>query len=120
MLAGDEEPGPATEPWAALLPGLDTTPMGWQDRRWFLGEHGPLLFDQTGNIGPSLWWDGRIVGGWAQAPDGEIVCRFLEDAGSEAVAAAGKAAARLASLIGDARLTARARGRTWLEKELNP
>jgi hypothetical protein len=120
VLAGDEEPAPAAEPWAALLPGLDTTPMGWQDRTWFLGEHGPRLFDQTGNIGPSLWWDGRIVGGWAQAPDGEIVCRFLEDAGSEAVAAAGKAAARLTALIGDARLTARARGRTWLEKELNP
>jgi hypothetical protein len=60
------------------------------------------------------------VGGWAQAPDGEIVCRFLEDAGSEAAAAADRAAARLTALIGDARLTARARGRTWLEKELNP
>jgi hypothetical protein len=118
LLAGDEEPAPAAEPWAALLPGLDTTPMGWQDRTWFLGGHGPKLFDLTGNIGPSLWWDGRIVGGWAQAPDGEIVCRFLEDAGSEAAAAAGAAAARLASLIGGARLTARARGRTWLEKEL--
>jgi hypothetical protein len=119
VLAGDDEPAPAAEPWAALLPGLDTTPMGWQDRSWFLGAHGPLLFDQTGNIGPSLWWDGRIVGGWAQAPDGEIVCRFYEDAGSGAAAAADKAAARLAALIGDARLTARARGRTWLEKELS-
>ncbi len=118
LLAADEEPAPVPEPWAALLPGLDTTPMGWQDRSWFLGGHGPKLFDLTGNIGPSLWWDGRIVGGWAQAPDGEIVCRFLEDAGSEAAAAADKAAARLASLIGGARLTARARGRTWLEKEL--
>jgi hypothetical protein len=119
LLAGDEEPAPAAEPWAALLPGLDTTPMGWQDRAWFLGAHGPRLFDRNGNIGPSLWWDGRIVGGWAQAPDGEIVCRFLEDAGAEAAAAVDQAAARLASLIGDARLTARTRGRTWLETELS-
>ena len=35
LLAGDEEPAPAAEPWAALLPGLDTTPMGWQERSWY-------------------------------------------------------------------------------------
>ncbi|HUZ27586.1 MAG TPA: crosslink repair DNA glycosylase YcaQ family protein, partial [Streptosporangiaceae bacterium] len=48
--------------------------------------HGPRLFDRAGNVGPTLWWDGRIVGGWAQDRDGEIVCRFLEDAGSDAAA----------------------------------
>ncbi len=117
-LAGDLEPVAETEPWAALLPALDSTPMGWQRRAWFLGEHGPRLFDRTGNIGPSLWWDGRIVGGWAQDSDGEIVCRFLEDAGSEAVAAADTAAQRLGAVLGSVRLTARARGRTWLEQEL--
>jgi hypothetical protein len=118
VLAGDLEPGPVPEPWAALLPGLDSTPMGWHQRHWFLGAHGPRLFDQTGNIGPSVWWDGRIVGGWAQDRDGQVVCRFLEDVGSDATAAIAVAAAQLAVTIGGARLTARTRGRTWLEREL--
>jgi Winged helix DNA-binding domain len=117
-LAGDLEPDPAAEPWVALLPGLDSTPMGWRGREWFLGEHGARLFDRNGNVGPTLWWDGRIVGGWAQAPGGEVVCRFLEDAGSAAVAAAEAAAGRLGAVLGDVRLTARTRGMTWLEEEL--
>ena len=123
VLAQDLEPPPeVAEPWAALLPGLDSTPMGWQQRDWFLGQHGPRLFDGYGNVGPTLWWDGRIVGGWAQDRDGEIVCRFLEDAGADAVAAADAAARRLASLLGSgralARLAVRTRGPTWLEREL--
>jgi len=118
-LAGDLEPPPEAEPWAALLPALDSTPMGWQRREWFLGEHASRLFDRNGNVGPTLWWDGRIVGGWAQDRDGEIVCRFLEDAGADAVAAADAAARRLAGLLGGVRLTARTRGMTWLEQELS-
>jgi hypothetical protein len=118
VLPGDREPPPEVEPWAALLPALDSTPMGWQQRQWFLGEHGPRLFDRTGNVGPTLWWDGRIVGGWAQDRDGQIVCRFLEDAGSAAAAAADAAAQRMAATLGPVRLTARTRGMTWLEQEL--
>jgi hypothetical protein len=117
-LAGDLEPAPEAAPWVALLPGLDSTPMGWREREWFLGEHGARLFDRNGNAGPTLWWDGRVVGGWAQASDGEIVCRFLEDAGAGAVAAAEAAAQRLSALLGDVRLSARTRGMTWLEEEL--
>jgi hypothetical protein len=115
---GDLEPAPQPEPWAALLPALDSTPMGWRQRDWFLGEHAGRLFDRTGNIGPSLWWNGRIVGGWAQDRDGQIVCRFLEDAGSDAAAVADVAAKRLASLLGSVKLSPRTRGRTWLEQEL--
>jgi hypothetical protein len=118
VLPGDTAPAPRAEPWAALLPALDSTPMGWQQREWFLGEHGSRLFDQTGNVGPTLWWNGRIVGGWAQDRDGQIVCRFLEDAGSDAAAAAQAAADRLATLLGGVRLAARTRGMTWLEREL--
>ena len=118
MLAADLEPVPALDPWAALLPGLDSTPMGWRHRDWFLGDHAARLFDQTGNIGPSLWWDGRIVGGWAQDRDGQIVCRFTEDVGAEAVAAADVAAQRLVKVVGTVRLAPRTRGRTWLEQEL--
>jgi hypothetical protein len=119
LVASDDlEPVPAPEPWVALLPGLDSTPMGWQQREWFLGSHAARLFDRTGNVGPTLWWDGRIVGGWGYDLDGQIVCRFLEDVGSEAVVAAEQAAARLASVLGPVRLTARTRGMTWLEQEL--
>ncbi|MFV2213844.1 winged helix DNA-binding domain-containing protein [Actinomadura sp. LOL_016] len=116
VLTGDLEPVEAPEPWAALLPALDPTPMGWQERDWFLGEHRPALFDRNGNVGPTLWWDGRVVGGWAQRPDGEIVLRFLEDAGAEAHAAAEREAGRIAAWYGDVRAVPRFR--TPLEREL--
>lgn len=118
LLPDDLEPTARPEPWAALLPALDSTPMGWHERDWFLGEHGPRLFDRAGNIGPSLWWDGRVVGGWAQDGDGEIVCRFLQDVGADAKAAVHREAERLAVPLGEVRLSPRTRGRTWLEDEL--
>ncbi|HEY0165458.1 MAG TPA: winged helix DNA-binding domain-containing protein [Jatrophihabitans sp.] len=119
LLPEDLEPAPEPQPWAALLPALDSTPMGWRQRDWFLGEHGPYLFDGFGNIGPSLWWNGEIVGGWAHDRDGEIVVRFLRDVGSEAVTAAQAQAELLAGRLGGVRLTARTRGKTWLEQELS-
>lgn len=118
VLGTDLEPAPPTEPWLALLPGLDSAPMGWQQRDWFVGDHAGRLFDRTGNIGPTLWWDGRIVGDWAQDRDAQVVCRFLEDAGSEAVAAAETAAQRLNGVLAGTRLAPRTRRRTWLEQEL--
>jgi hypothetical protein len=117
VLAGDEDPEPAPGPWAALLPALDPTPMGWRERAWFLGEHGPALFDRSGNIGPTVWWDGRIVGGWAQHPRGDIVFRLLEDPGAEAVAAVTAEAERLQAWLGSMRVTPRFR--TPLERELS-
>ncbi|HEV7657008.1 MAG TPA: winged helix DNA-binding domain-containing protein [Mycobacteriales bacterium] len=115
-LADDLDPIPAPPPSATLLPGLDPTTMGWQNRGWFLGEHARALFDTNGNAGPTLWWDGRVVGGWAQCRSGEVVLRFLEDAGTEAVAAAEAEAARLQDWLGPVRVIPRFR--TPLEKEL--
>ena len=117
VLASDQDPVPVTQPWAALLPALDPTPMGWRERGWFLGDHGAALFDRSGNIGPTVWWDGRIVGGWAQRPDGEIVFRLLEDPGSAAAAAIGAEAASLQGWLGPARVTPRFR--TPLERDLS-
>ena len=70
----------------ALLPGLDPSVMGWKERGWFLGEHGPALFDRNGNAGPTVWVNGRIVGGWAQSQSGRIVTRLLEAARAQAMA----------------------------------
>jgi Winged helix DNA-binding domain len=116
VLAGDADPVPAPEPWVALLPALDPTVMGWTGREWYLGEHGPALFDRSGNAGPTVWCDGRIVGGWAQRADGEVVHRLLEDVGADAAAAVAARAARLTEWLGPARVTPRFR--TPLEREL--
>ncbi|MEV0848016.1 winged helix DNA-binding domain-containing protein [Streptomyces sp. NPDC049954] len=118
LLPEDLGPVERPAPWAALLPALDSTPMGWSGRDWFLGPHGPRLFDRAGNVGPTVWWDGRVVGGWAQDRAGDLVCRFLEDVGHEAEQAVQAEAERLAARLGPVRLTPRTRGRTWLEEEL--
>jgi hypothetical protein len=117
LLADDLEPVASPEPWVALLPALDPTPMGWSGRSWFLGEHAPALFDRSGNVGPTIWSDGRIVGGWARRADGQVACRLLSDIGSTATAAVDQAAARLADWIGPVAVTPRFR--TPLERELS-
>jgi hypothetical protein len=90
--------------------------MGWKDRAWFLGGHGPALFDRTGNIGPTVWWEGRIVGGWAQRKDGEIVYRLLEDVGADALNVIAARSEELGRWLGGVRVTPRFR--TPLEREL--
>ena len=70
--------------------------MGWKERAWYLGPRERVLFDANGNAGPTVWWDGRVVGGWSQRRDGEIVWKVLEDVGADAVAAIEAEAARLA------------------------
>jgi winged helix DNA-binding protein len=119
MLAADQDPPAAGDPWPALLPALDPAAMGWRERGWYLGGHAAALFDRSGNIGPTAWWDGRIVGGWAHRPDGEIAVRLLEDAGAEASAALDAEAGRLSEWIGkDTGIRITPRFRTPLEREL--
>ena len=69
LLPDDDRVVRRPAPWVALLPSLDPTTMGWQQRAWYLGDHGPALFDRNGNAGPTVWVDGRIVGGWSQRAD---------------------------------------------------
>lgn len=95
LLPDDLEPTAPVEPWAALLPPLDPTTMGWQERDWYLGTHRPQVFDTAGNAGPTLWWDGRIVGGWLQRESGEVDLQLLEDIGADGVAALEREAALL-------------------------
>lgn len=64
-------------------------------------------------------WLTAFVGGWAHDRNGEITVRFLQDVGSKAIAAAQAQADLLAARLGGVRLTARTRGKTWLEQELS-
>jgi hypothetical protein len=116
-LADDLDFPAEAAPVAGLLPALDPTPMGWQARDWFLGPHRTPLFDRTGNIGPTIWWQGRVVGGWAQRASGEVVCRLLEDIGADGAAAITGEAAELEAWLGPNRVTPRFR--TPLERELS-
>lgn len=79
LLPDDLDPVEPTEPWVALLPSLDPTSMGWKERDWYFGPHADQLFDRNGNAGPTVWSDGRVVGGWGQHRDGEVVFELLED-----------------------------------------
>lgn len=107
LLPDDLEPVVAPAPWAALLPSLDATAMGWTERGWYLGPHRDPLFDRSGNIGPTVWWDGRIVGGWGQRPDGTVVHRLLEDVGADGRAAVADAVARVQAVVGATRVMPR-------------
>lgn len=73
VLPGDDEEEGPVGPWAALLPTLDATTMGWRGRDFYLDPRDvPYLFDTNGNAGNTAWWDGRIAGAWAQDPDGTV------------------------------------------------
>jgi hypothetical protein len=122
MIADDlegGETGGATDPISgrvALLPPLDTTTMGWKRRDWYVGDLEDRLFDRNGNAGPTVWHAGRIVGGWAQRDDGEVVVRLLVDVGAEVAGAVAEEASRLGQWLGDTVVVPRFR--TPLEREL--
>lgn len=112
VLIDDIDPEPAAEPWVALLPSLDPTPMGWKSRDWYVGDHAPRLFDRSGNIGPTVWSDGRIVGGWA-VRRGEakgtstVVFELFDDIGRQASDAVARKAAQLEAWLDGVTVTPR-------------
>jgi hypothetical protein len=106
-LPEDLEPVAEVEPYAALLPGLDPTTMGWFDREWYLGRHRAAVFDTNGNGGMTAWWEGRIVGGWNQTPRGEVFLQLLDDVGADGQAALDREAARLTDWLDGVRVTPR-------------
>lgn len=73
LLPDDVEPVAGVDPWAALLPTLDPTTMGWRGRGFYLDPaHTAYLFDTNGNAGTTAWWEGRIVGAWVQDEDAAV------------------------------------------------
>lgn len=103
--------------WVALLPSLDPTVMGWKERSWYLSEEAIReLFDRNGNAGATVWADGRVVGGWAQGPDGTIRIELLEPVGSALRDAIEREAHQLETWFGETRISPRFR--TPLEKRL--
>jgi len=114
--ANDSDEHTTSEPVAALLPALDPTPMGWKHRDWFLGVDPHQIFDRAGNIGPTTWWDGEIIGSWAVIRGGGIRTAVLADRGAAAANAVDQAAARLHERIDGTVVTPAAR--TPLERSL--
>jgi len=106
----DDTGDDVSKPWIAFLPALDSTTMGWKSRAWYLGDlakFGGAVFDTNGNAGPTIWVDGRVVGGWAQRKSGEIAFKLLVDVPAKRVNAISVEAERLRDLIGEARVNVR-------------
>jgi hypothetical protein len=91
--------------WAALLPVLDPTTMGWKSRSFYLDPaHVPLLFDTNGNAGTTAWVDGRVVGCWVQDDAGVVDVRLVEKVSRTAVKALAVEADRLTSWLDGVRV----------------
>lgn len=112
----DLDPEDAPGWWVAFVPSLDPTVMGWKQRTWYLGPHERALFDRNGNAGPTVWADGRVVGGWVQRDDGEIALELVERVSARTRKRIEAERERLRAWLGDARI--RSRFATPLERRL--
>jgi hypothetical protein len=90
--------------------------MGWKRRDWLFGIPQHPVFDNRGNIGPTLWSDGEIIGSWAVASTGEVRTVVIADRGAAARSAVQDAAARLEARLQGTVITPAIR--TPLEREL--
>jgi hypothetical protein len=83
-------------PWAALLPALDPATMGWRGRGFYVDTPtAAAVYDRAGNGKPTAWWQGRIVGRWAQDHDGTVLIVPTTPLASRATAALKHQAAQL-------------------------
>ena len=106
-VAVDDPPAPEPEPWVAMLPALDPTTMGWKQRGWYLPDVAAEAFDSVGNGGPTLWVDGRIVGAWAQTPDGVMHTHYFEKVAAARRREIDERVGEVAAMVGDTRFTVR-------------
>ncbi len=101
VLPDDLEEVGTPGPWVAFLPSLDPTTMGWKERDWYLGPHAPRLVDRSGNVGHTIWADGKIIGGWGQTRTHQVRVALLEDVGREQVAETERQAGELEAWLDD-------------------
>jgi hypothetical protein len=106
VLPDDVGPVGPVAPCVALLPGLDPTVMGWKERAWYVDDRDPRLFD-TGNAGPTVWANGRVVGGWVHRPDGEVAVELLEEVDAASRTAIEARRLELREWLGDVRVRSR-------------
>lgn len=107
-LESDIDETEEAEPWVALLPGLDPTTMGWKERGWYLdGATAARVVDRNGNIGPTIWVDGEVVGGWVQRPDGTIARELNRPISREHRRMLETETERLTEVLGDTRFRTR-------------
>lgn len=105
VLPDDVDEVEPVAPWAALLPTLDPTVMGWKERTFYLDPaDAPYLFDSNGNAGNMAWWDGRIVGCWVQDDDAVVRVLLRHDIGEEGRAALDTEAERLTTWLDGTRI----------------
>jgi hypothetical protein len=106
VLPDDMEPEPPVEPWAALLPALDATALGWKERDFYLPpDFAPAVFDRSGNCGTTAWWNGRIVGAYVQDEAGRVELVVPADPGRAGRAALRAEAERLTEWFGGEKVT---------------
>lgn len=106
VLPDDLDPVPAPEPWAALLPTLDPTVMGWKERSFYLdAADTPHLFDRNGNAGNTAWWGGRIVGCWVQDDAARVHVLLRHDVDATGRRALEAEAQRLTAWLDGVRIT---------------
>ncbi|PYC69050.1 hypothetical protein C7C46_28465 [Streptomyces tateyamensis] len=100
VLPDDLDPEPPVEPWAALLPALDATALGWKERDFYLPpDFAPGVFDRSGNCGTTAWWDGRIIGSYVQDEAGRVELVVPTDPGAAARTALAAEAERLSAWL---------------------
>jgi hypothetical protein len=111
VAAGDDQPiaeAEDAEPWVALLPGLDPSAMGWKRRNWYMSDEvAARVVDRNGNIGPTIWADGEVVGGWAQRADGELALEVQRPLGEDHRDLLQIEVERVKRFVGDARFRVR-------------
>lgn len=106
LLPDDLEPVASPGRWAALLPVLDPTTMGWRGRAFHLHpDDAPHLYDTNGNGGTTAWLDGRIVGAWVQDDSGVVRTVLRHPVDPEGQALLDVEAARLTKWLSGVRVT---------------
>lgn len=106
-LADDLEPVSTPDPWVALLPSLDVTTMGWVERDWYIGAHRSQVFDTNGNAGPTVWFNGRVIGAWSQDSSARVQLHLIEDPGAPARKALDRKATELTDWLAGTKVSPR-------------